>query len=659
MAEYGQYVALADYNPDTLVKPVGHWHNVTLHHTPTAASGDALVRAHTVRLFKIAEVASRVLILLGLFAMLVRACRGVSFAELGLKAASYARRWQGRWRGNPFKDKTAARTTELFIERRVERARVAILWGMILLTFTLCIWSWTLFVWRGDFTCSTADRIGGQSCDFAVLRLWLWESELLPILVIYPVILLLFVAPTWLTPTTLDMLNIHISAVLVGVLLVEQRLKEPRPGWRAPIWTQLARACQTVTCGNARLSILLQLLLVVSQINLGSPKSSAVSESVFILSLFLIFDRMAWVAARAIQQAERASHSEDLVVKLLQSMHDAVLHVNLDLRITRPSADLAAVLMHASPDGQKLNGTSFLDICHESERTQVEQRLGESAADQTELSVHTMMAKLRDAHGLAVSVELIWTFLPGEDECFVLGIKEAVERAPPSAAQRMDAPTEPRANSSTVQGPLAPNHAFAAFAALQSTGLASSVEESSDGTTTESASSLGSTDAGRAQPTAIVNRESFLIAFASTGFTKLSGLEADDDLRLAFFDPRKFEKWWVNRSNHNFAFPQDDQLDLFADIFTVKRWEMSQSGGRRRVKKFKSEKIYEVVIKVGWDPNGLTPVTVVDQTRLGFRTGPYTVRMPDSRLVPFDANQRGKEQALEQPPGDEDTKASH
>merc|ERR1712242_120089 len=171
--------------------------------------------------------------------------------------------------------------------------------------------------------------------------------------------------------------------------------------------------------------------------------------------------------------------------------------------------------------------------------------------------------------------------------------------------------------------------------------------ESSGGS--ESVSSLDNTELVKET---VVDRKSFIIRLSYTTFKNFFGVGADDDLRSAFFDPKKFERWWVERSNYNFAYSQNEQTDLFADVFTVQRREMSGVG--RRVKKFRRDQIYEVVFKVNWDPCGLARVAVMHKTRLGFRTGPYTLRGPDSRLAPFDGSKRDMAQAIQQLPGDED-----
>ena len=53
------------------------------------------------------------------------------------------------------------------------------------------------------------------------------------------------------------------------------------------------------------------------------------------------------------------------------------------------------------------------------------------ALEHDDVSVHARMATIRDLNSTAFNVELTWAAMPGEKECFILGIREVGER--PSA----------------------------------------------------------------------------------------------------------------------------------------------------------------------------------------------------------------------------------
>merc|ERR1712032_907385 len=98
---------------------------------------------------------------------------------------------------------------------------------------------------------------------------------------------------------------------------------------------------QCVLCGNMPLSILLQTLATSFEIFVsGQSPDKAVPPLCFILVVAFIFDWMAWTTAATLQQSERLSRSEVLVVKLLEGMHDAVVHLTLDLVVSRPTTSL-------------------------------------------------------------------------------------------------------------------------------------------------------------------------------------------------------------------------------------------------------------------------------------------------------------------------------
>ena len=113
---------------------------------------------------------------------------------------------------------------------------------------------------------------------------------------------------------------------------------------------------------------------------------------------------LSWYPAKSIREISRLSQSEGMVGKLLEGMHDAVVHLNSDLKITRPIASLGGLLMQAKPDGQRLLHTGFLDAVHESDHQKVLEAFGQ-AVHQDEVSVRVMVLLLRDANSTKFAVE--------------------------------------------------------------------------------------------------------------------------------------------------------------------------------------------------------------------------------------------------------------
>merc|ERR1740123_1269570 len=136
-----------------------------------------------------------------------------------------------------------------------------------------------------------------------------------------------------------------------------------------------------------------------------------------------------------------------------------------------------------------------------------------------------MTVRFRDASGTPFTVEIDWAYLPGEVECFVVGIREMGEsssRAPATLA------TEPKPD---IHGQVSDTRSESDEA------TPTSAADSSGGASSESVELAG-------EVTAHVNLQTFCVRFCTPRFDLLfGGATMTKDMRRFCCDARALERW--------------------------------------------------------------------------------------------------------------------
>lgn len=309
----------------------------------------------------------------------------------------------------------------------------------------------------------------------------------------------------------------------------------------------------------------------------------------------------------------------------------------------------------------RLVGVSFLDFCSLEDQGRILEALSTCSSTHggsvDDVSVNAMSIRLRDTHGVPFAVELNWVYLHGEEECFVLGLREDGdgERQPAPAAPVSWQQPDPELPPSTSE--------------TQS--LLSTTEEPQEGDDVEDCSltqlptGTGSDSTGRGSEAqadlfAMVDARSFRVMRCSGRFDQFVGEAATTkDFRKFLLDSMPFEKWWAEErssggacsaSGFPHAFeersggaacssasrsPQERMLpQRLGDVFVFRR----RAGGRSAKVAF--EAVFEVSLGSGSpvaseldgrvsSANQPFCVKVVSQRRLGFKR-----MLPDATLYP-------------------------
>lgn len=116
--------------------------------------------------------------------------------------------------------------------------------------------------------------------------------------------------------------------------------------------------------------------------------------------LCFVLDRRTLAEARAAVNAKMAVASESTVRELLLALCDAEVCLGADLRMSGPSASLAALLLDR---GGNLDGRSFFDLVHAADRERFVAFLARKVED---CLAHSLHLHLIDSGGMLVSVQL-------------------------------------------------------------------------------------------------------------------------------------------------------------------------------------------------------------------------------------------------------------
>eukprot|EP00929_Paragymnodinium_shiwhaense_P031064 TRINITY_DN17489_c0_g1_i2.p1 TRINITY_DN17489_c0_g1~~TRINITY_DN17489_c0_g1_i2.p1 ORF type:complete len:614 (-),score=54.69 TRINITY_DN17489_c0_g1_i2:437-2278(-) len=146
-----------------------------------------------------------------------------------------------------------------------------------------------------------------------------------------------------------------------------------------------------------------------------------------------------WTLAsvRATLQAKTASTSEETVKSMLVVMCDAVVTVDKDLILNKPSSDFAHFLIRR-PLNNSYKGASLLDFVEHGDRRRIQQQLTSSAVGPG--TAMSLLTTLIDGNGAPLKVQMYCTCFIDifEDRAYVVGILEVKETADGFGRQELE-----------------------------------------------------------------------------------------------------------------------------------------------------------------------------------------------------------------------------
>jgi len=426
----------------------------------------------------------------------------------------------------------------------------------------------------------TSGGMDGYPCNFHEIRGRIYCYEVLSFVLVLPMLLVLFSFPSLIGAMALNALNVYCT--VVGILHSRAAHLSNGMGYQYfTAWITGARVFQCVLCGNAWLSCTLQVvhtaILVHTEMFTGRRSPTTIGLLCLVMGFSLAVEHATWTIARLVQKAKRLAHSSSLVSALLEGTNDAVVHLNKDLHITRPTAKLGALLMAArSEDGHQ--GTKFMDVVAEKDRERLEEQL-RSVKPDGDFAVSAVTTSLRDVFGNSFSVELNWVFVPNEHECYVLGVREAGEgaRLPPAVLSKASVPTSPTE--------VAPEQIPRGSADSSPSGSADSSQSASlEHTLGSEGSRMWAENSGetlvesKVEASAVLDAD-FGIINCSGGFFMLFGEKAahQQDFRKLFYNSTEFEKC-IKREISKAATSNEGTTHrlTFCDIFKTRKPDLCE-----------------------------------------------------------------------------------
>ena len=255
---------------------------------------------------------------------------------------------------------TNSKVQELVLERRVKAGQIGFRSLNITSVFLVAIKAVELM----DYFAS------GYGMQRKIIKKMLYESELFPMLPIAFIAFIVMQRPHLMTSRSLNCMNCITSVLIIMKMLIisEHKLNAKQS------WLMLVRLIQGFICGDAFLSSCLQAVVGSCFIAVSGHIKQHLGAGEYMPYLFrelgflLFFIFFMWVIelsryseAEALHEAKHTKTNHSMVLRLLSTMCDAVVHLDPSLCISEPSRTLAGLLLIHDPVNA-LKSRPFLDF---------------------------------------------------------------------------------------------------------------------------------------------------------------------------------------------------------------------------------------------------------------------------------------------------------
>mmetsp|Transcript_8075 Transcript_8075/g.25644 ORF Transcript_8075/g.25644 Transcript_8075/m.25644 type:complete len:800 (+) Transcript_8075:49-2448(+) len=302
----------------------------------------------------------------------------------------------------------------------------------------------------------TTSRLRGEISP----SLYLYK-EVVPILFVVAMSFLLIEVAGSVTRRGLDWGNLVMSCMWIWKYATTDSIS--RSSEYDEVWIIVCRIVQGLVLGNARLSIILTVMVSVAHMIIrvvlwGPDKAHFHRELVLVVAYSLLvwsFEQWQLAEAKAIVRAQMSDKSYALVSSVLSRMCDAVVELDSQLRLSQPCPRLSTLLLRQAP---LACGMLFTDLMTPEDAQRVHGLLlaqGSSGCDGEDLSgagsdtkeaglgaglAGLCHVRMNDGNSSKLSVELFYSCVPDIDgqPTYLVGIQEDREggrQSPEAPAQ--------------------------------------------------------------------------------------------------------------------------------------------------------------------------------------------------------------------------------